>query len=108
MYFAASFLRCFAFRELLVLRLLAVADPQLCDWERRDLGDYAQLGLWLLDGMEEGAARAAVKAPWGKAEDFMFDKLLRVLPGTFQAKDRDGIIETQGELGLCLLAAQNV
>ena len=97
-----------AFRELLVLRLLAVADPRLCDWDRRDLGDYAQLGLWLLDGMEEGAARAAVKAPWGKAADFMFDKLLRALPGAFQARDRDGIIETLEELGLCPLAAQSV
>ena len=27
-----------AFRELLALRLLAVADPRLCDWGRRDLG----------------------------------------------------------------------
>ena len=97
-----------AFGELLVLRLLAVADPRLCDWGRRDLGDYAQLGLWLLDGMEEGAAREAVKAPWGKAADVMFDKLLRALPGAFQARDRDGIIGALEELGLCPLAAQSV
>ena len=70
--------------------------------ERRDLGDYAQLGLWLLDGMEEGAARATVKTkPWGKAADFMFDKLLRAAPGALQERDRGGIIETLEKLGLC-------
>ena len=58
--------------------------------------------------MEEGAARAAVKAPWGKAADFTLDKLLRALPGAFHAMDRDGIIETLEELGLCPLAAQSV
>lgn len=79
-----------AVRELLVFRLLGAADPRLCAWGRRDLGDYAQLGLWLLDGMEAGTARASVKAPGGKSADVVFDKLLRALPGALKAKGRDG------------------
>ena len=82
-----------AFRQLMVLRLLAVADARLCDWNRRDLGDFAQLGLWLLDGMNEGAAREAVKMPWGKAADVVFDRLLRALPDALMKRDRHGIIE---------------
>ena len=89
-------------------RDLAVADPRLCDWDRRDLGDYAQLGLWLLDGMEASNAREAVKAPWGKAAEVVFDKLLRALPEALKARDHDGIIVKLEELGLCPLVAQNV
>ena len=88
------------FRELMVLRLLSVNDPRLCAWDRRDLGDYAQMGLWLLDGMEEGAARAAVKADWGPAAAVTFDKLLRALPAALQARDRHGIIAKLEQLGL--------
>ena len=97
-----------AFRELMVLRLLAVADPRLCDWNRRDLGDFAELGLWLLDGMEAGAAREAVKMPLGRAADVVFHELLLALPGALRARDRHGIVAKLEELGLCPLAAQNV
>ena len=97
-----------AFRELMVLRLLAVADPRLCDWNRRDLGDFAELGLWLLDGMEAGAAREAVKMPWEKAANVKFHELLVALPGALRTRDRHGIIENLEQLGLCPLAAQNV
>ncbi len=98
-----------AFRELLVVRLLAVVDPRLCDWGRRDLGDYAQLGLWLLDGMEEGAARAAVQTKaWRRTADVLFDDLLKALPAALRARDEHGIIEALERLGLCPLAAQNV
>ena len=97
-----------AFCELMVLRLLAVQDPRLCDWERRDLGDYALMGLWLCDGMGEGAARAAVKADWGPAAAVTFDKLLRALPAALQARDKHGIIAKLEQLGLRPLAAQNV
>ena len=66
------------------------------------------MGLWLLDGMEEGAARAAVKAAWGPAAAVVFDKMLRALPAALQARDRHGIIAKLEQLGLRPLAAQNV
>ena len=92
----------------MVLRLLAVADARLCDWNRRDLGDYAQMGLRLLDGMDEGAARAAVEMRLDKPADFVFDQLLRALPDGLKARDRHGIVAKLEQLGLCPLAAQNV
>ena len=33
------------FRALLVVRLLSIADPTLYDFDGRDIGDYAELGL---------------------------------------------------------------
>ena len=33
------------FRALLVARLLSLVDPTLYDMERRDIGDFAELGL---------------------------------------------------------------
>ena len=95
-------------QELMVLRLRSVNDPRLCAWDRHDLGDYAQMGLWLLDGMDEGAARAAVKADWGPAAAVVFDRLLRALPAALQARDRHGVIAQLEQLGLRPLAAQNV
>ena len=50
------------------------------------------MGLWLLDGLEEGAARAAVKADWGPAAAVVFDRLLRALPAALQARDKHGVI----------------
>ena len=96
------------FRELMVLRLLSVNDPRLCAWDRRDLGDYAQMGQWLLDGMDEGAARAAVEMRLDKPADFVFDQLLRALPDGLKARGRHGIVAKLEVLGLCPLAAQNV
>ena len=68
----------------------------------------SRMGLWLLDGMGEGAARAAVKADWGPAVAVVFDRLLRALPAALQARDRHGVIAQLEQLGLRPLAAQNV
>ena len=98
-----------AFRALMVARLLSVAEPHLYDFHRRDLGDYACLGLWLLDGMQEGAARAAVgMKSWAPAADVTFHELLQALPDALAARDRHGIIAKLSEMGLQPLAAQSV
>jgi hypothetical protein len=99
-----------AFRALMVRRLLAVADARLGDWDCKELGDYAQLGLWLLNGMKPDAARKKVKQLQRDAggSAFAFDQLLNRLPGALQAKDRHGIVAKLEELGLRPLAAQNV
>ena len=46
------------FRTLLVARLLSIADPSFYDLNSRDIGDYAELGQWLLLGMPPPLARA--------------------------------------------------
>ena len=48
------------FRALLVARLLSIADPTLYDMEQRNIGDFAELGLWLLLGLPTEQARAVV------------------------------------------------
>ena len=58
--------------------------------------------------MAEGAARAAVKADWGPAAAFVFDRLLRALPAALQARDRHGVIAQLEQLGLRPLAVQDV
>ena len=45
-----------AFRSVMVARLLSILDPTIYNLDRRDIGDYAELGLWLMDGMEPEAA----------------------------------------------------
>ena len=82
------------------MRLLAVADTRLCDWNRRDLGDYVEMGLRLLDGMDEGAARAAVEIYLDKLADLVFDQLLRALPEGLKARARHGIVAKLEQLGL--------
>ena len=41
-------------------RLLSIGNPALYDMERRDIGDLAELGLWLLLGRPAEQARAMV------------------------------------------------
>ena len=96
-----------ASRELMVMRLLSIDDPGRGAWGRRDLGACAQMGPRLLDGMDEGAARPAVKADWGLAAAVVFDRLLRALPAALQARDRHGVIAKLEQLGLRPLSAQN-
>ena len=69
------------FRALLVACLLSVAEPSLSDLNRRDIGDFAELGLWLLFGMPEGQARAAAANGWNDPSvDPLFAKLVELLP----------------------------
>ncbi len=97
------------FRALLVARLLSVAEPSLYDFNRRDIGDFAELGLWLLLGMPEGQARAAAADGWtNPAVDPLFAKLVEVLPDALAEKDGHGIIERLAAKNVAPLCAQNV
>ncbi len=97
-----------AFRAVMVARLLSILDPTIYDFDRTDIGDYAELGLWLMDGMEPDVARAAVKSKWAPAVEYQFHDLLQRLPSALAARDRHGIVSTLEELGLHPLAAQSV
>ena len=48
------------FRALLVARLLSISKPALYDLNQRDVGDFAELGLWLLLGLPPAQARVMV------------------------------------------------
>ncbi len=97
------------FRTLLVARLLSVADPSLYDLERRDIGDYAELGLWLLLGMPPPQARAAAADGWtDPAVDPLFAKLVEALPAVLAERDEHGIVEQLSGLGILPLCAQNI
>ena len=97
------------FRALLVARLLSVAEPSMYDFNRRDIGDFAELGLWLLEGMPAGQAQAAAADGWNDpAVDPLFAKLVEVLPAAIAEKDRHGIIERLSALNVAPLCSQNV
>jgi alkylated DNA repair dioxygenase AlkB len=97
------------FRALLVARLLSVADPSLYDFNRRDIGDFAELGLWIVEGMPVGEARAAVSDGWTKPTvDPLFAKLVEVLPAAIAGKDEHGVIELLKDMNIVPLCAQNV
>ena len=65
------------FRALLVARILSVADASLYNFESREIGDYAELGLWLLEGLPKELARAAQPDKLTKrVVDPLFEKLI--------------------------------
>ena len=97
-----------AFRSVMVARLLSILDPTIYNLDRRDIGDYAELGIWLMDGMQPEAAREAVKSKWTPAVDYQFHDLLQRLPSALEARDRHEIISKLEQLGLHPLAAQSV
>ncbi len=92
----------------MVARLLSILDPTIYNLDRRDIGDYAELGIWLMDGMQPEAAREAVKSKWTPAVDYQFHDLLQRLPSALEARDRHEIISKLEQLGLHPLAAQSV
>ena len=98
------------FRALMVARILSVADRRLYDFENgRDIGDYARLGLWLLEGMPPGMARAATKDSWTTpAVDPIFEALIRTLPAAIAATDVHGVIRQLTDMSIAPLCAQNV
>ena len=90
-------------------RLLSVAQLSLYDFDRRDIGDFAELGLWLLEGMSPDQARAAAADGWtNPAVDPLFAKLVEVVPAAIAEKDGHGIIERLSALNVAPLCAQNV
>ena len=97
------------FRALLVVRLLSIADPTLFDYDRRDIGDYAELGLWLLLGMTKNQARAAVlDSLTDPGVDPLFAALIDALPAAIAEKDRHGIVDCLAGMHLAPLCAQNI
>ena len=97
------------FRALLVARLLSIADPTLYDMEQRDIGDFAELGLWLLLGLPTEQARAVVgKAPFTAGVDKIFLALVEALPSALAAADRHGVVERLASLHLLPTSAQCV
>ena len=89
-------------------------DESLYDWMKRkqqigDIGAFAELGLWLLEGMPAGQARAAAADGWNDPSvDPLFAKLVEVLPAAIAEKDRHGIIERLSALNVAPLCSQNV
>ena len=97
------------FRTLLVLRILSIADSTLYDLNNREIGEYAQLGLWLLLGMPAEQSRAAVLDTWtNPVVDPLFAKLVEVLPDAIADKDRHGIINRLDDMNIAPLCAQNI
>ena len=95
------------FRALLVARILATDNPKLYDFESREMGDFAELGLWLALGMPTGAARAAV-GRFKLAVDPLFKILIEELPGALQTGDPLGVMGRLEKSGIMPLCAQNV
>ena len=97
------------FRALLVARLLSIVDPTVYNMERRDIGDFAELGLWLLLGIPTAQARAMIGAPAFKAGvDKCFLALVEALPTALAAVDQHGVVERLTRLHLLPTSAQCV
>ena len=97
------------FRALLVARLLSIADPALYNMEQRDIGDFAELGLWLLLGLPTGQAHAMVGAsPFKAGVDKIFLALVEALPSALAAVDQHGVVERLARLHLLPTPAQCV
>ena len=98
------------FRSLMVVRLLSMADPALYDFENdRDIGEYAELGLWLLTGLPTDKARDAAKSLTQKQHvDELFAALITSLPAAVAERDAHGIVEHLTNMNIAPLCAQNV
>eukprot|EP00973_Karenia_brevis_P072586 10082938-Karenia_brevis.AAC.1 len=83
------------FASLLVARNLSlILDPRLYDWDRRDLGQFAKMGLYILAGLDVQSARvSSQKKQYNPRAQRLFQLLLDDLPKALQVKDEDGIIE---------------
>ena len=97
------------FRALLVARLLSISNPTLYDMEQRDIGDFAELGLWLLLGHPTEQARAMVDtSPFKAGVDKIFLALVENLPSALAAVDQHGVVERLAHLHLLPTSAQCV
>ena len=77
--------------------------------EQRDIGDFAELGLWLLLGLTTEQARAVVgKSPFKAGVDKLFLALLEALPSALAAVDQHGVVERLARLHLLPTCAQCV
>ena len=90
-------------------RLLSIGNPALYDMERRDIGDFAELGLWLLLGITTEEARAIVgTSPFKAGVDKLFLALLEAFPAALAAVDQHGVVERLARLHLLPACAQCV
>ena len=97
------------FRALLVARLLSIADPALHNMGQRDIGDFAELGLWLLLGHPTAQARAMVgKSRFKAGVDKIFLALVEALPAALASVDQHGAVERLASLHLLPTCAQCV
>ena len=98
------------FRALMVARILSLADRRLYDFEHgREIGDYAQVGLWLLEGMPPEQARAAAKDSWNtSAVDPLFKALIDAMPAAIADGDIHGVVGILEKIHLAPLCAQNI
>ena len=93
---------------------MSLANPTLYDFENDlDIGEYAELGLWLVTGLPTDEARNAVKkaakSPTHKQNvDDLFASLITSLPAAVAERDAHGIVEQLTDMHLAPLCAQNV
>lgn len=97
------------FRALLVTRLIAIRHSRLYDFDRRDRGDFAEFGLWLLEGMDEQVARMATRDTWTKpAVDPLYAALVDAFPHALRIQDCHHISESLEALNLRPHSAQSL
>jgi hypothetical protein len=84
------------FASVVAARLLALIDPRLYDYSRKDLGQFARMGLGLLAGMDAKLAKefseGKTKARLREANE-LFAELLAQLPAAVEQRDEDRIME---------------
>ena len=87
-----------------------MADRTLYDFEHGlDIGDYAELGIWLLTGLPPDEARAAAKDKKRKTEvDQRFAALITSLPAAIADRDVHGIVEQLTNMNIAPICAQKV
>ena len=72
-----------------------------------DIGDFAELGLWLLLGIATEEARVIVgTSPFKAGVDKLFLALLEALPAALAAVDQHGVVERLARLHLLPTCAQ--
>ena len=77
--------------------------------EQRDIGDFAELGLWLLLGHPTEQARAMVDtSPFKAGVDKIFLALVENLPSALATVDQHGVVERLAHLHLLPTSAQCV
>jgi hypothetical protein len=99
------------FRALLVARILALTSKRfLHNLQSRQLGDFAQLGLWLTLGLSAGAARAAVRDHrWFESiKDPLFQLLIEELPLAVAEADSFKVVDLLEARGIRPFCAQNI
>jgi len=97
------------FVSQVVARFLALVRPSLYNLNRRDVGQYARMGLGMLSGMDQVKARAFARdKKRGEEADSIFARLMVELPEAVRKMDTDSILARLEDRGLFPLIAQTV